>query len=314
MLVIRPGETSDRPCAATIGFFDGVHRGHVHLLRQLKAAAAERGLGTMAVTFEHHPRLTLSADYHPELLTTTDEKLALLEAEGIDACALLRFDDGMAALPARDFMDRWLRRRLGVRCLVIGYDHRFGHGRDEGFMQYVAYGRGLGIEVVRATALECGGLTVSSSAVRRFLSAGNVEMAKVCLGRPYALTGTVVHGHGVGRSLGYPTANVRPACADKAVPACGVYAVRAGLAPGDGGEPGGEFRAMVNIGNRPTLNNGTDVTVEAYLLGFSGDLYGRRLTLRFERRLREEQRFPSLDALRRQLDADAARTLEMLEP
>ena len=247
-------------------------------------------------------------------LSGTRWDLALLDKEELDACAVLRFDKELAALTAREFMERYLRDRLGVRCLVIGYDHHFGSSRGEGFVQYAAYGRELGIDVVRATALEWGGVTVSSSAVRRFLSAGNVEMARVCLGRAYELTGTVVHGREVGRSLGYPTANLRPDSADKMLPAAGVYAARIEPAEDGSGLPAEGVRAMVNVGCRPTIDDGEELTIEAHLFDFAGDLYGRRLRLLFERRLREERRFPSLDALRRQLDTDAARTLELTAP
>lgn len=314
MYIVHPDETYGRPSAATIGFFDGVHRGHHHLFGQLRKAAAARGLDTLAVTFGEHPRQTLAADYRPHLLTTKDEKLALLDKEELDACAVLRFDKELAALTAREFMERYLRDRLGVRCLVIGYDHHFGSSRGEGFVQYAAYGRELGIDVVRATALEWGGVTVSSSAVRRFLSAGNVEMARVCLGRAYELRGTVIHGREVGRSLGYPTANLRPDSADKMLPAAGVYAARIEPAEDGSGLPAEGVRAMVNVGCRPTIDDGEELTIEAHLFDFAGDLYGRRLRLLFERRLREERRFPSLDALRRQLDTDAARTLELTAP
>ena len=143
MYIVHPDETYGRPSAATIGFFDGVHRGHHHLFGQLRKAAAARGLDTLAVTFGEHPRQTLAADYRPHLLTTKDEKLALLDKEELDACAVLRFDKELAALTAREFMERYLRDRLGVRCLVIGYDHHFGSSRGEGFVQYAAYGREL---------------------------------------------------------------------------------------------------------------------------------------------------------------------------
>lgn len=307
MHLIATGERYLRPCAAAVGFFDGVHRGHQYLLGQVRAEAAARGLDAVAVTFEQHPRMTLSPDCRPQLLTDNDEKAALLAEAGMDACAFLRFDRELAALSAREFMRDCLLAALSVRCLVVGYDHRFGSRRSEGFAQYVAYGRELGIDVVRARSYSCGDITVSSSAVRRFLAGGNVEMAKLCLGRPYALSGTVVHGHAVGRDLGFPTANLRPDNAEKVVPARGVYAARAVL----GTET---FPAMLNIGERPTLGNGSETTVEAHLLGFDDSLYGRRLTLLFERRLREERRFPSLDALREQLKDDAALTLKLLAP
>lgn len=286
------------PCVATIGFFDGVHRGHQYLIRQVQAEAQRRGIDTCVVTFAEHPRRTLAADFQPRLLTTLDEKLGQLAANGVDRCCVLRFDREMAALDAHSFMEQYLRNRLHTEALIVGYDHRFGAGREEGFAHYARYGRQLGIDVERARPFEAAGVTVSSSATRRFLEAGNVEMAALCLGRPYGLSGTVAHGHEVGRTLGFPTANVVPATADKIVPAGGVYAARC--------TTGGQcYDAMVNIGTRPTFEGDGRLSLEAHLFGFADDLYGHTIRVDFVARLREERRFASPDELRRQLKTDA---------
>ncbi len=291
-------------CAAT-GFFDGVHRGHRFLLRQVGREAARRGLGRMAVTFGNSPRSVLRPGFRTALLTSPEEKAALLLDGSVDVCALLRFSRELAALPARDFMEKYLRDRLRVRCLVVGYDHRFGSDRMAGFEDYVAYGRGCGIEVVRAGVFENSGSTVSSSSIRQALSAGDVEAARSALGRPYALSGTVEEGRHMGRVLGFPTANLRPSCPDKLVPASGVYAVRA--------EAGGRFfGGMLNIGSRPTLRNGSDRTIETHLFDFSGNLYGEPLTLYFEHRLRDERPFATLEELSRQLARDAEQARKLL--
>lgn len=290
---------------ATIGFFDGVHRGHCHLLRQVAEAARQRGLGTLAVTFTDHPRRALGGNYVPPLLTTPEAKLQLLAATGLDACALLDFTPALASLGSAEFMERYLLRALRVRSLVIGYDHHFGHDRTAVFADYVQYGRQCGIEVIPALPLPTDGPSVSSSAVRRYLDEGAVAAAAEALGRPYALGGTVVEGRHNGRLLGFPTANLRPASAQLAVPAQGVYAARAAW-------NGRTWPAMVNIGHRPTLDNGNDVTIEAHLIGFSGDLYGTSLTLSFVSRLRDERTFHSLDALRHQLAADARQAQSIL--
>lgn len=289
-----------RPLCAAIGFFDGVHRGHRYLISQVKAEAERRGLQPVVISFEEHPRLAISGTrYWPELLTTNAQKLQLLAAEGLAGCALLRFDRAMSMLTSREFMDVVLRGELGVRCLVVGYDHRFGSDLSAGFKDYVRYGRELGIDVVRERPFEAGELRVSSSATRRFLTGGNVEMARVCLGRPYVLEGTVVEGRHEGTRLGFPTANLRPDCDEQIVPGRGVYAVRA--------ETGGfAYSAMLNIGWRPTLDNGSDRTIETHLLDYDGpSLYGRRLKISFLARVRDERRFDSLDALRAQLSVDA---------
>lgn len=288
-------------CAATIGFFDGVHRGHQYLIRQVVQCAASRGQASLLVTFRRHPRQVMHADYQPQLLSTFEEKCALLAATGADYCATLDFTMELAALSARQFMADILRDKFGVRTLVIGYDHRFGHDRVAGFADYVEYGRELGMEVVRAEPFSMGGVNVSSSVVRACLCDGEVAMAARCLGRPYALSGTVVEGFHEGHGLGYPTANLQPEDPCKLVPKGGVYAVKVRL---QGRQAA--FAGMLNIGTRPTLDNGDNRSIEVYLLDFSGDLYGCRLTLDFICRLREEKKFRNKGELANQLRADEA--------
>ena len=266
------------PCAATVGFFDGVHRGHRYLIDKVKAVAAGRGLQSTVVTFDRHPRLVLHTDFQPRLLTTNGEKSALLSATGVDNCAVLHFDEDMAALSAREFMQSVLRDRLNVRVLITGYDNRFGHNRAEGFDDYVRYGRELGIEVVPADAFTLNGVRVSSSVVRSFLSAGEAG----------------------------PTANIDVADMLKLMPEAGVYAVRAsveGVAqPLDG---------MMNIGTRPTFD-GSTTTLEVNLFGFSGDIYGRGITVEFHQRLREERKFGSVKKLIEQLERDKVEAEKVL--
>ena len=281
---------------ATIGFFDGVHLGHRYLLQQVSTEAARRGLRSMAITFANHPRHTLCSDYKPCLITTLDEKIAQLETTGIDDCVVLDFTHEMAQLSARDFMESYLKEKLGVECLIIGYDHRFGSNRSEGFIDYTEHGHAIGIDVLRAEACTAADITVSSSAVRRFLEAGNVDKAKECLGHTYTLTGKVVEGQRVGRQLGFPTANLL-VNTEKIVPGRGVYAVRTEI-------NGHKYGAMLNIGWRPTLNNGSHSTIEVHIFDFNGDLYGKDLTIAFESRLRDEQKFDNLEALQAQLQAD----------
>lgn len=293
-------------CAA-IGFFDGVHRGHAYLIEQVKAEAARRGLQPMVITFEEHPRLALSqTHYWPELLTTNAQKLRLLEQTGLGACAMLHFDHAMSMLTSREFMDLVLSKELHVRCLLMGYDHHFGSDLSAGFRDYVRNGHDLGIEVLRERPFDDHELRISSSATRRFLAAGNVEMARACLGRPYVLEGTVVEGHHAGTLMGYPTANLRPDCEEQIVPGRGVYAVRADV-------DGFSYMGMLNIGWRPTLNNGDDRTIETHLLDYSGaPLYGKHISLRFIRRVRDERRFSSIEELQSQLAIDADHVRQML--
>ena len=297
--------STERCFAATIGVFDGVHQGHRYLIGNLKKEAAHRGLKTMVITFARHPRQVLCPDWHPQLLCTAEEKMALLQQSGADRIEVLPFDAAMARLSAHDFMQQVLRDRLGVRLLLTGYDNHFGHrtkgaAHEEGFDDYHRYGQELGIEVVGALPLSQDGLRFSSSLVRRLLAEeGDVATATRCLGRHYSLSGSVVHGEQIGRHLGFPTANVQPAADSKLIPKDGVYAVMVTIA-GAGGRP---LRGMMNIGRRPTFN-GQQTTLEVNLLDFSGDLYGHRLTIAFVARLRSERHFDSTEALVGQMRAD----------
>lgn len=287
------------PCVATIGFFDGVHRGHRYLIDGVKARAkAVAGMQSAVITFDSHPRLVLHKDYRPRLLNTAAEKVERLSMTGVDCCVVLHFDAGMASLSAREFMQTVLRDRLNVRTLVIGYDNRFGRNRSEGFEDYVGYGREMGIDVVHADAFTLNGVQVSSSVIRSFLSEGEVRMGAMCLGYEYRLTGRVVSGYHEGRRMGFPTANIVPSDSLKLVPRAGVYAVRVALE--DGSQPLG---GMMNIGTRPTFD-GTETTLEVNIFGFSGDLYGRTLTVMFVDKLRDERKFPSVKRLMDQLEED----------
>ena len=290
-------------CVATIGFFDGVHRGHRFLIRQLTRYAVGHDLASLLVTFRTHPRQVMQAAYQPQLLTTDDEKCGQLATTGADYCLTLDFTTALAALSARRFMAEILKEKLSVKVLVIGYDHRFGHDRSEGFAEYVEYGRELGMEVVRADAFAMSEVNVSSSMVRACLVEGEVGIAARCLTRPYEITGRVVHGFHVGHELGFPTANIQVEDSQKLIPKNGVYAVWVK------GKIGGEehvWGGMLNIGLRPTMENGENRTIEVHLLDFAGDLYGCRLTLSFVRRLRDERKFRNKGELVHQLREDEA--------
>ena len=310
--------------ASTIGFFDGVHLGHRYLLRRLVSESSSRGLRSMAVTFDRHPREVVQAGWQPQLLSTLDEKVALLSQTGIDALTVVHFDESIAALSARDFMSDVLHCRLHCDLLLTGYDNRFGHGRSESFADYAGYGSALGMEVVCAEPLllgadvcsssngaeaVCGhcpdGVAVCSSLVRRLLSAGDVSGAARCLGRPYSLSGHVVHGEHNGHALGFPTANLMPSSPQKLVPSTGCYAVVAVLADGT------RHHGMTNIGTRPTFH-GHGITLETNIFDTPGDIYGQPLTIEFVARLRDEQSFSSVSDLASQLSADRQRAESLL--
>lgn len=302
-----PSEVPAVSQVATIGFFDGVHRGHCSLLSQVVRQAAQRNRQSTVVTFDIHPRQLVNPDFQPLLLTTLDEKLQLLSLQGIDRVALLHFDEQMASLSARDFMSVVLSRQLNVDTLVLGYDSRFGHGRTAGFADYEAYGRSMGIDVLRATPLlSDDGAPVSSSLVRNLLLSGNIAQANDALGRRYSLTGNVVEGFHEGRRLGFPTANLALADRQRLVPGRGVYAVWAELTGYS--EP---MPAMMNIGTRPTYN-GSSQTLEVHIIGYEGDLYGQDVTVTFAERIRSEQPFDSPSALASQLQLDRKACIRIL--
>ncbi len=286
------------PCVAAIGFFDGVHMGHRFLIEQVQEVAATRGLRSALVTFPVHPRKVMNAEYRPELLTAPAEKITLLEATGVDYCMLTDFTHELSQLTAQEFMTQILHQRYNVKCLVIGYDHRFGHNRSEGFEDYVRYGEAIGMEVIRARACTYNEIHISSSAIRKFLHQGEVSMASLCLGYDYYLEGIVVGGYQVGRKIGFPTANLRVDDPDKLVPADGVYAVRVNV-------DGQQYTGMLNIGLRPTLDNGPERSIEVHIFRFNSDIYNRTMRITFVQYVRPELKFNNIDELIVQLHQDA---------
>lgn len=285
--------------------FDGVHLGHQFVLRQVVEKARQLGLQSLCITFDHSPRCE-------QVLTSLDQKLSLIRQTGIDRCEVLSFTPELKALTAQQFMEQVLKRQLGVKVLLTGYDNRFGRNREEGFEDYVRYGRELDIEVF---GLPAEGNT-SSTYIRQLLLGGNVAEAAASLGHPYTITGRVTHGEHVGTRLGYPTANLIPADSHQLIPAGGVYAVWVGIDSTQGSGNNAELtskleRGMMNIGTRPTFGLHTQ-TLEVHLLDYSGDLYNRQLTITFVNRLREEQHFDSPEALIEQLKEDTIQTKKLL--
>ena len=284
------------PSVATIGFFDGVHRGHRFLLEQVKEVAAKAGVCSSVITFPTHPRQVLQADFVPQLLSTPQEKLLRLEETGISHCILLPFTRELSLLSAREFM-QLLRQEYNIRALVIGYDHRFGHNRTETFEDYQRYGSELDISIVQAHAYTQDHAQVSSSAIRGLLCQGNVSLANEFLGSPYSLTGTVTDGYKVGRKMGFPTANIAVNHPGKLIPCEGVYAVFAHV-------NGEKHLGMLNIGHRPTLNNGSNLSIEVHILDFSDNIYQQEVRIEFHCFIRPEMKFASVDELVLQIQKD----------
>lgn len=290
--------------------FDGVHRGHQFLLRELLLQARQRGWQSMVVTFFDHPRNLLYGTAE-RLLTTRDERKALLEACGVDKVVMLEFSD-IQQQTAEEFM-RFLRERYDVSAVMMGYDHRFGSDRLTRYEDYVQAGKRAGVEVIHfgeatSSNLATDAMTdtnpnaknpISSSRIRKALQAGEIESANEMLGREYSLYGKVVHGKGLGTRLGFPTANISLSDPDKLLPKDGVYVVETEIS-------GIVYRAVMNIGTNPTVQERDEprIYIEVHIIGFEGNLYNQLMRVEILHRLRDEQRFDSLELLRSQIEAD----------
>ena len=274
------------PKIATIGFFDGVHKGHQYLFNHLLSLAQERGLDPLIVTFETHPRAALQSDFVPQLLTSLEERKALLRPYG--EVLVLPFAT-IQPLTAAEFMAQ-LKNEYGVEMLLMGYDHRFGSDRLHRPQDYCRIGEQTGIEVVTMPEYTEGEWHVSSTEIRMALDAGNIALANELLGRLYSITGTVVHGKAIGRTLGFPTANIEPSDPHKIIPKSGVYMAQINTPTMDSAP------AFVNIDPQGVI--------EAHIPSFKGDLYGQLLKLHFVRRIRDEKRFDNWEDLRQQIKAD----------
>ena len=291
-----------RGTALSVGVFDGVHQGHVFLLERLKGKASERDLVPGVITFLVHPRNVLHPERKLPCLSSREERLRLLRRR-VDLVVELPFTKKLADLRARDFV-KMLREHLDLKMLVMGPDFALGRGRegDASFLRKL--GEELGFEVEVVPPLVIRGRRVSSSAIREALSSGDIETANAMLGRSYSLEGVVVRGASRGRVLGFPTANIAPD-PQKLLPARGVYAALAFVNQRF-------YKAAVNIGIRPTFESSEEITIEAFLIGFEGELYGAECKLHFVKRLREERRFPSAEELISQIRRDVERASEIL--
>lgn len=307
MLITRP-DTSRRRIAA-VGMFDGVHLGHRFLLDYLALEARSRNLHPAAVTFSRHPLTVVRPDAAPPMLSPLEDRVRALASSGAEDVILISFTDDIRRLSAEEFM-RLLHKKFGVDALILGYNNRFGHGAPTDFATYRELGRKVGVEVIRAPQYTGTDAPVSSSLVRRELLEGDPAKAARLLGHPYALRGKVVHGQHVGRTLGYPTANIQPNHPSALVPRTGVYAAYVTT-------PDGVRRpAMLNIGRRPTVTDTgsteAPLTIEAHIFDYVGYIYHEEVTVEFIAYLRPERRFPSPDKLRSQLATDASQAKKLL--
>jgi riboflavin kinase/FMN adenylyltransferase len=325
MRVVRGSAALERPprrAVLTIGNFDGIHIGHRAILRTVTDRARTLDGEAVVYTFDPHPRKVLQGERAPGLLTTTEQKLELLAAAQIDLVVLEPFTPEFARTSPEAFVRECVHARVAPREVYVGYDFHFGRDREGSMRTLTELGPRLGFAVTIVAEVTIGSRDVSSTRIRERLAEGSVEEAALLLGRPYAIRGRVVRGDQRGRTLGFPTANVAPET--EVLPGHGVYAGRVrllddppaagpGAAQGAAAEgaaggpaPGASFAAVTNVGRRPTFKPDDPPLAEAHLLDFAGDLYGRRIEVSFEARLRDERRFAGPDALREQIARDVA--------
>jgi riboflavin kinase/FMN adenylyltransferase len=295
------GLPTDRGTVATVGTFDGVHRGHWSVLEEIRRRARDTGRRSVLVTFDPHPLRIVRPEHAPSLLTTPVEKKEILAESGLDFAVFITFTESLSRYEPRRFVEEILLGRLRVEELVIGYDHGFGRERSGNVDTLRAIGAELGFAVDVVPPVEAGGASISSSRIRRLVAEGALDEARECLGRPYSLRGIVVRGDGRGRDLGFPTANLTVPQGDKLIPPAGIYAVRGVLRRGT-------HAGALHLGPRPTFR-GSPPTIELHLMDFDGDLYGEEVRVDFARRLREVRPFASVAALVDQMreDVEAAR-------
>lgn len=291
----------------TIGSFDGVHLGHQSVIRCLKETARKAGGESVIITFEPHPREVLyPLEKKPGMLTVLDEKEKILEREGIDHLIILSFTPELGKLDYASFVKSILIDQIGIKGLVIGYDHRFGKDRAGDFQSLQKLSEQYHFFLVKLPVYEANQENISSTKIRNALAIGNIDQVNAFLGYPYSLTGKVVSGQKLGRKLGFPTANLQISDARKLLPAIGVYLMKTAF-------NGKEYYGLLNVGMRPTVSTSGQLSLEAHLLDFPGrDIYGETLCLRLLKRLRGERKFNDIEELRKQLERDRANALEVL--
>jgi riboflavin kinase/FMN adenylyltransferase len=284
--------------AASIGIFDGVHVAHRQILGRLSQIAADKDCESLLVTLWPHPRYVLQKDADDlKLITTLEEKLHLLEEAGLQNLLLIPFDKQFAATSFDKFIRRIIVDKLRAKYLVVGFNHQFGRDRQGNFERLNQIAGKSGFSLEQTPKIEIDGQRVSSSSIRQNIIEGNIELANKMLGYNFILTGKVVHGNKIGREIGFPTANIEVAELYKLVPADGVYAVETTI-------DNRVVLGMMNIGNRPTINRQSYTVIEVNFLNLDADLYNRCLTIKFHKRIRQEHKFPSLDALKEQIFKD----------
>ncbi|MCH8494877.1 MAG: bifunctional riboflavin kinase/FAD synthetase [Balneolales bacterium] len=298
----------DTNTVITIGTFDGVHEGHRSIIDKVVTHARNRNARSVLVTFDPHPRDILNpGTAGVKLLTTLEERAEILSELGLDLMVVIPFNRDFSLLSSEEFIRDVIHKKIGVAEFVIGYDHQFGRNREGTIQTLQLLSKSLGFDVHVVQAHEIQSETVSSTLVRRKLEEdGNIILARNFLGRPFRLQGTVIHGDKRGKTIGYPTANLRPIEKRKIIPKNGVYAVDVQIE----GKTG-SWRGMMNIGIRPTFKNDMQQTIEVHIIDFNEDIYGKVVELQFLKRIRDEQNFSGIEALKTQLHQDRDACLQL---
>jgi len=291
----------------TLGIFDGVHRGHRTLLDILVSRAREENGESVVITFSPHPRVVLEHNHLKlSFLTTMEEKKVLLEKAHVDHLIILEFTKQFSKIDACDFVEDILIKKIGTKHLIIGYNHHFGRKGEGDFKTIKQCTKSLDFNIEQVQGLHTEEGAISSSLIREALLKGNLDVANNMLGYFYSLTGTVVSGKQIGRSIGFPTANIKPADKYKLIPATGVYAVEVQY-------EGKIFPGMLNIGSNPTVNSDVRVrNIEVYILNFEGNIYGKEITVIFRKRMRDEKKFENTRQLAEQMEIDKQDTIRLL--
>ncbi|MFA7418876.1 MAG: bifunctional riboflavin kinase/FAD synthetase [Melioribacteraceae bacterium] len=286
-----------KSAVVTVGSFDGLHRGHLKILETVKKVAAETDAESFVVTFDPHPRSVLAQNSEVNILTSLDEKKWIIEEAGIENLMVIHFTREFSQLTSEEFIQKFVVEKLNASHMVIGHDHKFGRDRlgDENKLREIGSKFGFGVTAVAAETLN--NETISSTKVRSFLFDGQLDKANLFLGRFYSICGIVVKGAQRGRTLGFPTANVQVDDPKKSIPKNGVYVVRCILGSQS-------YYGVMNIGYRPTFENKHELVPEAYILDFDRDIYGEKIKVEFVKRLRDEKKFESKDALIQQIELD----------
>jgi riboflavin kinase/FMN adenylyltransferase len=296
---------ANKPTIVTIGTFDGVHLGHKKILEKIVENAHSQNCESLVLTFFPHPRTILQADSEMKQLNTLAEKTNLLSALGIDNLVIHPFDAAFSRLTAEEFVKQVLVDTFKIKKIIIGHDHRFGRNRTANIDDLIEFGNKFGFEVEEISAKEINEVSISSTKIRNALTEGNIELANNYLGYYYSLTGIVSKGKQLGRTIGFPTANIKIVEEYKLIPQNGVYIVQSNL-------DGIMYHGMMNIGTRPTVD-GTTQTIEIHFFDFQKELYNQKITISLLHRIRSEQKFESVDALKKQLDKDKITALAIIK-